>query len=81
MEPGYLKREFGKDICFWGGACDSQLTLTLGTPQQVREQTKRNIEQFACGGGYVAANVHNVQANVPIENFLAMWETVRDFRY
>jgi uroporphyrinogen decarboxylase len=81
MDPGYLKREFGTDICFWGGACDSQLTLTLGTPQQVRQQTKRNIEQFARGGGYVAANVHNLQATVPVENFLAMWETVRDFRY
>jgi len=78
MEPELLKREFGKDITFWGGGISTQSTLPRGTPDEVRDETKRNIERFAPGGGFVFATVHNVQEDVPIENFIAMWETFRE---
>jgi uroporphyrinogen decarboxylase len=78
MEPERLKREFGKDIVFWGGGINTQSTLPNGTPQQVRDETKRLIDTFAPGGGFVFSTVHNVQDDVPIENFMAMWETFQD---
>lgn len=74
-----LKREFGKDITFWGGGCDSQHILPHGTPQEVRDETKRRIEDLAPGGGYVFAPIHNVQSDVSPENFMAMWETMREY--
>jgi uroporphyrinogen decarboxylase len=75
MEAPRLKKEVGKDITFWGGGINTQATLPNGTPEQVREETKRLIDAFAPGGGFVFATVHNVQDDVPIENFIAMWET------
>lgn len=80
MDPAELKKEFGKDLVFWGGGVDTQKVLPTGTPQQVRDNVKRNIDLFAPGGGYVFATVHNTQADVPLENFLAMWETFLDNR-
>ena len=62
---------------FWGGAVNPQETLFAGTPQQVRDETLRNIENFAPGGGFVFAAVHNIQPNVPPENIIAMWETLQ----
>ena len=73
-----LKREFGRDLVFWGGSCDSQHTLPHGTPAQVREEVKRRIGDLAPGGGYVFAPVHNVQADVPPRNFEAWWTTFRE---
>ncbi len=70
-----LKATYGRDICFWGGACDTQHTLPHGTPEQVREETKRRIGDLAPGGGYVFSTVHNIQADVPPENLAAMYET------
>lgn len=78
MSPEHLKKEFGKDIVFWGGGINTQSTLPNGTPEQVREETKRNIDAFAKDGGFVFSTVHNVQDDVPIENFIAMWETFKD---
>lgn len=78
MEPERLKKEFGKDIVFWGGGINTQSTLPNGTPQEVRDETKRLIDAFAPGGGFVFSTVHNVQDDVPIENFMAMWETFQD---
>jgi len=78
MEPEKLKKEFGKDIVFWGGGINTQATLPNGTPQQVRDETKRLIDTFAPGGGFVFSTVHNVQDDVPVENFMAMWETFQD---
>lgn len=75
MEPERLKKEFGKVITFWGGGINTQATLPNGTPEQVREETKRNIDLFAPDGGFVFSPVHNIQDDVPIENFIAMWET------
>ncbi len=79
MEPVALKREFGSDLVFWGGGVDTQGVLPTGTPQQVRDDVRRNIEALAPGGGYVFNTVHNVQADVPPENLLAMWEALQDF--
>ena len=78
MEPERLKREFGKQLTFWGGGINTQSTLPNGTLQQVRDETKRLIDIFAPGGGFVFSTVHNVQDDVPIENFMAMWETFQD---
>lgn len=78
MEPARLKREFGDRICFWGGGCDTQKVLPFGTPEEVYENTRRNIEIFKPGGGFVFCQIHNIQAGVPPENILAMFEAVHD---
>jgi len=79
MEPVQLKKDFGKDIVFWGGGVDSQKILPMGTPQQVKDDVKRNIEALAPGGGFVFSSVHNIQAEVPAENVVAMVEALREF--
>lgn len=80
MEPEKLKREFGRDIVFWGGGCDTQRVLPFGTPQEVYEHTREMIRIFSPGGGFVFCQVHNIQANVPVENILAMFKAVQDAR-
>jgi len=77
MEPIQLKKDFGKDIVFWGGGVDTQHILPSGTPEQVKEDVKRNIEALAPGGGFVFSTVHNIQAEVPPQNILAMIEALR----
>jgi uroporphyrinogen decarboxylase len=79
METAGLKRDFGKDITFWGGGVDTQFVLPHGTRLQVREEVKRRIEELAPGGGFVFSAVHNVQSDVPPENFMAMWEALQEF--
>lgn len=73
-----LKREYGRELVFWGGACDSQEILPHGTPEQVREEVKRRLGDLAPGGGYVFAGVHNIQADVPPENLDALWTTFHE---
>ncbi len=77
MDTRRLKRDFGRDIVFWGGGVDTQHVLPHGTPQQVRDEVRRRIEDLAPGGGFVFNTVHNIQSDVPPENILAMWETVQ----
>jgi len=79
MDTKRLKREFGDCLTFWGGGVDTQKVLPRGTPEQVREEVKRRIEDLAPGGGFVFATVHNIQADVPPENISAMWEAVQEF--
>lgn len=79
MESKALKRDFGKEVVFWGGAVDTQGVFTDGTPQQVRDEVRRRVDDFAPEGGFVAATVHNIQANVPPENIIAMWEAIREY--
>lgn len=79
MDAVRLKKEFGKDIVFWGGGCDTRRILNHGTPAQVREHVKRNIEIFAPGGGFVFNTVHNIMPDVPPENIVAMFETVNQY--
>lgn len=79
MDTKELKREFGKDITFWGGGVDTHRILPYGKPQEVRDEVKRRIEDLTPGGGFVFAAVHNVQSDVPAENFMAMWETLQEY--
>ncbi|MDR1089878.1 MAG: hypothetical protein LBL79_02280 [Prevotella sp.] len=75
MDPARIKKEFGKDLSFWGGGVETQSVLPFGTPEEVRENVKRNIEALRKDGGFIFSTVHNVQEGVPIKNFIAMWET------
>jgi uroporphyrinogen decarboxylase len=77
MAADELKREFGKDLTFWGGGCDTQSVLTSASPAAVREHVRRQVGALSPGGGFVFQQVHNIQANVPPENILAMLEAVR----
>jgi uroporphyrinogen decarboxylase len=76
MDTETLKREFGKDICFWG-AIDTQRVLPFGSPADVAAEAKRRIEDLGLGGGYVLCAVHNIQADVSPENICAMYDTAR----
>ena len=78
MEPERLKREFGKDVVFWGGGVDTQHTMAFGTAEQVYEEVRRRIEIFNDGGGFVFDSIHNIQANTPTESILAMFKAIRD---
>lgn len=80
MQPERLKREFGKDITFWGGGCDTRQVLNRGTPQLVRDEVRRNIEILAPGGGFVFNTIHNILPDVPPENIVAMVEAVSEYR-
>jgi len=79
MEPERLKQEFGGKIVFWGGGCDTQSVLPLGTRDEVREHVRNSIEVFSAGGGYIFTQVHNIQKNVPVENVEAMFEAAWEF--
>jgi len=76
MEPEKLKREFGNDICFWGGGVDTQHVLPYGTEDEVRKQVRENAEIFSHGGGYVFNPVHCVQAGVPPKNIIAAFDEI-----
>ena len=80
MDPRTLKERFGERLVFWGGGVDTQHTLPFGTPAQVRKQVRERLEAFAHGGGFVFAAVHNIQAGVPVENLLALFQAARDYR-
>ncbi len=74
-----FKREFGRDLTVWGGSCDTQHVLPFGNPQDVRDETRRRIEDLAPGGGFVFAPIHIIQDGVPVANIMAMWETLQEF--
>jgi uroporphyrinogen decarboxylase len=78
MDPIRLKQEFGDDLVFWGASLDCQQTLPFGSPAEVAREVARHVDVFAPGGGYVFASVHNVQASVPPENLLAMFDAARE---
>ena len=79
MDPFELKKEFGSELVFWGGGVDTQNVFSTGTPQEVRDDVRRNIDALAPGGGFVFNTVHNTQADVPPENFMTMWETLQEY--
>jgi uroporphyrinogen decarboxylase len=74
MDLVELKHQFGRDLVFWGGGVDTQRSR-YGHLEEIRQHVKRNIDALAPGGGFVFAAVHDIQANVPPENIMAMWET------
>jgi uroporphyrinogen decarboxylase len=79
MEPNALKRDFGDVLTFWGGGVDTQDVLPHGSPQQVKDDVRRNIEALAPGGGFVFNTVHNIQADVPVDNILAMYAALAEY--
>ncbi|HUX97099.1 MAG TPA: uroporphyrinogen decarboxylase family protein [Bacteroidales bacterium] len=79
MDIKALKRDFGKDLVFWGGGINTQSTLKSGSVSEVKDEVKRIIDIMAPGGGFVYTPVHNVQEDVPAENFWAMWDTLMEF--
>ena len=74
MDAGGLKRDFGADITFWGGGCDTQHVLPDAAPEEVAEHVRRQVAILKPGGGFVFQQVHNILANVPPENIVAMFD-------
>ncbi len=79
MDPKKLKEKYGHELVFWGGGIDTQKMLPFGNPEEVREHVLRTCEIFSKDGGFVFNTVHNIQANVPVENVVAMLEAIQEF--
>ncbi|MDD2381136.1 MAG: uroporphyrinogen decarboxylase family protein [Mariniphaga sp.] len=79
MDPKVLKEKYGNNLVFWGGGIDTQKTLPFATPEEVREHVLQNCEIFTKNGGFVFNTVHNIQANVPVQNVVAMLEAIQEF--
>ncbi len=79
MEPCSLKERFGDIMSFWGGLCNTQSTLPFGTLKQIRDEVRRNFECLKPGGGFVASNIHNITAEVPPQNIVAMFDAANEF--
>ncbi len=79
MDLKELKCDFGRELVFWGGGVDTQRVLGTATPAEIKDHVQRNIEALAPGGGFVFAAVHDIQANVPPENIMAMWEAWHEY--
>jgi uroporphyrinogen decarboxylase len=80
MQPERLKREFGDSLVFWGGGCDTRRILNRGTPDQIKDHVRRNIEILSPGGGFVFSTIHNILPDVPPQNIVAMFEAVDEYR-
>ncbi|MFC1498873.1 uroporphyrinogen decarboxylase family protein [Verrucomicrobiota bacterium] len=80
MDAQILKKKYGDRITFWGGGVDTQKTLPFGTPAEVKEEVKQRIEIFSQGGGFVFCTIHNIVANIPTDNLLAMFEVIKQYR-
>ena len=78
MDTRKLKKEFGDVITFWGGSCDNNI-LSFGKPAEVKEETRRRIEDLAPGGGFIFAPIHIIQSSVPPQNLMAWWETLQEY--
>ncbi len=79
MDPQGLKREFGDALTFWGGGCDTHRILSNGPPEKIRQHVRQQIEILKPGGGFVFQQVHNILANVPPENIVAMLQAAHEF--
>jgi len=75
MDPVRLKEDFGDRLVFWGGSLDCQKTLPFGTPEEVAQEVTEHVKTLKPNGGYIFASVHNVQASIPPENLVAMYDT------
>lgn len=76
MDPATLKARYGEKLVFWGGGVDTQKTLPFGTPEEVRREVGERVATLGRGGGFVFNTIHNIQAQTPVENIIAMYETV-----
>jgi uroporphyrinogen decarboxylase len=81
MDPQSLKQKFGTQISFWGGGIDTQRILPFASPQEVRDEVRRNVDIFKAGGGYVFNNVHNIQSGVPPQNIIALFEAAYEYGF
>jgi uroporphyrinogen decarboxylase len=81
MDPKELKERFGEKLVFWGGGIDAQHVLPFASAEEVREHVRKNVEIFKSGGGYVFNNVHNIQAGVPAENIVALFDAAYEFGF
>jgi uroporphyrinogen decarboxylase len=79
MEPDRLKREFGRDVTFWGGGVDTRKVLNHGTPAEVRDDVLNRLKIFTPGGGFVFNTVHNILPDVPPQNIVAMYDAIDEF--
>jgi hypothetical protein len=77
MNPEDLKSKYGDRLTFWGGGVDTQRIMPFGTPAEVRNQVREHIKIFGPGGGYIFNPIHNIQPQTPVENLLAMYDTVK----
>ncbi|HEY5584571.1 MAG TPA: uroporphyrinogen decarboxylase family protein [Ruminiclostridium sp.] len=80
MDPVILKREFGKDLTFWGGGCSTQTTLTFGSIKDIQDEVKRMIDIFSPNGGFIFNQVHNIQSNISPEKIIALYKTAIENR-
>lgn len=80
MDSKFLKEEFGDKLVFWGGGIDTQRVLPYAGPEEIRRHIIEQCEILGKDGGFIFNSVHNIQANVPIENVVAMIETLREIR-
>lgn len=78
MDPVLLKKEFGKQLVFWGGGVDTQHTMAVGSPEAVYREVRQRIDIFNQDGGFVFDAIHNIQGNTPIDNMIAMFDAIRD---
>jgi uroporphyrinogen decarboxylase len=78
MDPAKLKKEYGKQLTFWG-TVDIQEVLPFGTPEDVAREVKLRLRTVGKGGGLIIAPAHNIQPDVPLENILAFYETAKDY--
>jgi len=81
MEPETLKKEFGKDITFWGGGCDTAAILNKATPDEVRKHVLERCELFSKDGGFIFNTIHNILPEVPAENIVACFDAVKEFNH
>ncbi len=80
MEPHMLKEKYGDKFVFWGGGVDTQHTLPFGTPQQVAQEVEERLKIFSKDGGFVFSTIHNIVGKTPIENLVAMIETIKNYK-
>jgi uroporphyrinogen decarboxylase len=80
MEPERLKKEFGSSVTFWGAGADTRSVLNQGTPDEVKDHVRRNIEILSPGGGFIFNTIHNILPDVPPQNIVAMYEAVDEYR-
>jgi uroporphyrinogen decarboxylase len=79
MDAEGLKADFGRDICFWGGGCDTRHVLPTGTPQDVKDHVRRRLDVFMPGGGFVFNTIHNILPEAPARNIVAMYEAIEEY--
>jgi uroporphyrinogen decarboxylase len=78
MDATELKREFGDRFTFWGGGCDTRFVLSHGTPAEIRRHVREQVSILAPGGGFVFQQVHNILADVPPQNIIAMFDAANE---